>query len=74
MVNFAKRKVVHTYSSPGKDLYEAYKKAGYQNVGQFYGFNSGVNVSKPYKMSNVEKTFLRKKLGPPNTNSGVDGI
>lgn len=39
LVNFKKEKVVHTYSKPGRKLYDNYIANGYKRITHISGFN-----------------------------------
>jgi len=57
LVNFRTKKVVHTFSRPGRPLFEKYRKENYENVGSFYGFNPGFTVAKRYNKNRPKGTF-----------------
>ena len=49
LVNFEKKKIVHTYSQPGKPLWEKYMKKGYIMVSMVNAFNATFTYDPQYK-------------------------
>ena len=42
LINFKKQKVVHTYSQPGRKLYDSYIADGYKRIVHISGFNMSI--------------------------------
>lgn len=49
LVHFKKKKIVHTYSQPGRPLWEKYMKKGYKMVSMVSAFNATFTHDPQYK-------------------------
>jgi hypothetical protein len=57
LVNFRTKKVVHTFSAPGRVLFEKYRKEGYEQVARFFGHNAGASIEPRYNKNRAKGVF-----------------
>jgi hypothetical protein len=57
LVNFRTKKAVHTFSAPGRKMFDNYIRNGYENVAKFYGHNAGASVNARYNKNRAKGIF-----------------
>ena len=58
LVHFKKKKIVHTYSKPGRPLWEKYMKKGYKMVSMVSAFNASFKHDPQYKPTKYHNNII----------------
>ena len=58
LVHFKKKKIVHTYSKPGRPLWEKYMKKGYKMVSMVSAFNATFKHDPQYKPTKYHNNII----------------